>query len=151
MEGNLKSIVACTVSPEDTDGYGHLNNARYSEYFEKGRVDLLESFGLGVDELKKEGVGFWVRSAHIRYISQVSGNSKVVIHSRFMDYSKGAVIRMEQEMVCRGELMASSVTEHFFVKLNGKNPKPIKPLERIIEMLQNKLHPAVNGYSGNSS
>jgi len=40
----------------ELDPYNHLNHATYVQYFEVGRVELLESIGSGLTTLQEQGI-----------------------------------------------------------------------------------------------
>ena len=127
------TIVKCIIHPNHIDDYGHLNNAFYSCYFEKGRIALQKKFGLEDSVLAEKGIGFLVSSATYKYKKQVPANAKVEIHSRFVPYDKGVRIYIDHAMCLNGDIVASARTEHVFVNL--KNNKPIKPLDRLIQKI----------------
>lgn len=51
----------------ECDFYGHVNNATYLNYLEFARMETLESRGIFLPALKKEGVVIIVRELTIRY------------------------------------------------------------------------------------
>ena len=53
----MESVIKCGINPEHEDrNYGHLNNAKYTDYFELGRLALQKQFGISDEELKERGL-----------------------------------------------------------------------------------------------
>ncbi len=127
------AIVKCIINPSHVDDYGHLNNAHYSYYFEKGRIALQEKFGLKDSVLAEKGIGFLVFTATYKYKKQVFANAEVEIHSQFVPYDKGARVYIDHTMYLNRDIVASARTEHVFVNL--KSNKPIRPLDELIQKI----------------
>ncbi len=60
------SITPIVVRSTDLDAYGHVNNARYVEYFEWGRFDWLADTGLGT-QAKPDGSAYVVVNINVAY------------------------------------------------------------------------------------
>lgn len=60
-------IMSLRVYIEDTDIMGIVNHARYINYFERARTDMLHRFGLSLLDLAKEDLYFAIRDLCIRY------------------------------------------------------------------------------------
>lgn len=58
-----------TARTAHTDMMGVVNNARYLEYFEAGRNDLLRNLGMPYTELEKRNVGLPVIEAFAKFIT----------------------------------------------------------------------------------
>ncbi len=54
---------------EDTDAGGVVYYANYLKYFERARTEFLESLGVKISQLAKEGINFVVVKTEIDYIS----------------------------------------------------------------------------------
>jgi len=66
----------------DCDPFGHLNNARYIDYFVNAREDhLRDTYDMDLANYAKEGLG-WVVSGHeIVYVRPANYNERVLIRS----------------------------------------------------------------------
>ncbi|NID15143.1 acyl-CoA thioesterase [Luteibacter yeojuensis] len=66
----------------DCDPFGHLNNARYIDYFINAREDhLRDTYDMDLADYAKEGLG-WVVSGHdIVYVRPANYNERIVIRS----------------------------------------------------------------------
>ncbi len=127
------SITKLRIKKEDFDGYEHLNNAKYPIYFEKARDDLTKKLGVNCKTLLLKNKGFFVKSARYDYLNQISKNDNYLeIHSK-LEYEKGLMLNLQQEMFNQSGLVAKANTECFFVDL--KKGKPIRPLSSLIKKL----------------
>ena len=76
-----------------TDLYQHVNNARYLEFLEEGRWQILEDY-LNVTDFIQQGMMFFVVNINISYKSQARVNDMVVVKSGLYRIgNKSAVIR----------------------------------------------------------
>lgn len=63
-----------------TDLYQHVNNARYLEFLEEGRWQLLEDH-MDLEAFMNKGFRFFVVNINISYLHQVKVNDVIVIKS----------------------------------------------------------------------
>ncbi|RLC04536.1 MAG: thioesterase [Deltaproteobacteria bacterium] len=63
-----------------TDLYQHVNNARYLEFLEEGRWQLIEDH-MNLEEFMNDGFHFFVVNINIAYKSQVKVNDVIRIQS----------------------------------------------------------------------
>ncbi|PIE70183.1 MAG: thioesterase [Deltaproteobacteria bacterium] len=74
------------------DFYGHVNNARYLEFFEEARWDMLEHH-VDLGAWDAEGMGFYVVNINISYRQPVVLGDILIIHSGITHFgTKSAVI-----------------------------------------------------------
>ena len=73
----------------DCDPFGHLNNARYIDYFVNAREDhLRDTYDMDLANYAKEGLG-WVVSGHeIVYVRPANYNERVLIRSSLIAMEK---------------------------------------------------------------
>lgn len=65
------------VRPEDTDGYGHTNNAVYLAWCEKVAWAHSEAVGLGLEEYKKLNRGMAVRKTELQHLAPSFAGDRV--------------------------------------------------------------------------
>lgn len=69
----------------DCDPFGHLNNARYLDYFNNAREDhLKEAYQMDLNELYKKGTGWLAVNHNITYLKPAAFNEKVYIQSSLL-------------------------------------------------------------------
>ncbi len=76
---------AYIVRFSDCDPFGHLNNARYLDYFNNAREDhLKEAYQMDLNELYKKGTGWLAVNHNITYLKPAAFNEKVYIQSSLL-------------------------------------------------------------------
>ncbi len=104
-----------------TDLYQHVNNARYLEFLEEGRWQLLEDH-LDLEEFMQKGFSFFVVNINISYKSQARAGDIIVIRSGLKKIgNRSAVFR--QQILNKGTTAVCVDAEIAFViaDING-NP-----------------------------
>ena len=130
----IVSRITCELSSEDMDENGHLNNARYPIYFEKGRIDLLGEVS-SIESLRERNLGFVsINHSYNHLIPVPSSAIKVDIVSRFGSSSRPVRIPIEQEMFLGNSLVATSGSVYCFVDLESGMPVP--PPEDLIARIR---------------
>ena len=81
----------------ELDGYGHVNNAVYLNYFEYARWNMLEEAGLGTDYFKRHGVFPTVVRVEIDYRESCYLAEDLVIETTLFQFRKRVAI-FEQKL-----------------------------------------------------
>lgn len=94
MEVNKTPQTSYSIRFQDCDPYGHLNNARYLDYFVNAREDHLKGFyGTDIYDLARiEGIGMVVTQNQISYIRSANLNEEVVVQSQIVAYDETSVV-----------------------------------------------------------
>lgn len=94
MEVNKTPQTSYSIRFQDCDPYGHLNNARYLDYFVNAREDHLKGFyGIDIYDLARlEGIGMVVTQNQISYIRSANLNEEVVIQSQIVAFDETSVV-----------------------------------------------------------
>jgi len=80
-------ISSYVIRFNDCDPLGHLNNARYLDYFLNAREDhLRDHYGIDLREWASRGIGFVVSHHEIRYLRPVLYNDRVAIESALIGW-----------------------------------------------------------------
>ena len=66
----------------ELDPYNHLNHAAYVQYFEVGRVELLESLGFSLATMKERGFHLVVTAIETRFLASAGPHDELVIETR---------------------------------------------------------------------
>ena len=120
---------------------GVVNNVRYFEYFEAGRNDFLRKLGLPYADLEKQNVGLPVIEAYAKYISSAKYDDVVTIRT-FLNQIPTVRIKIEYEILCNERTIVTGFTVHSFV--NYEKMKPIRPPEKILEIIKSKFNSVKN-------
>ena len=119
-----------------TDKMGVVNNARYLEYFEAGRNDLLRSIGAPYTELEKLNIGLPVIEALLKFIQPAAYDDVVTVKSSIRSIPT-VRFRIDYEVLKDFKLLAAGYTIHAFIDLSSL--RPIRPPSSFIELLKNEI------------
>jgi acyl-CoA thioester hydrolase len=102
---NKQPQSAYTVRFSDCDLFGHLNNARYLDYFLNAREDHLKDYyQLDLTTYYQQGIGWVVGGHEINYLKPAKYNEQVVIKSSLIKAS-------DQYLLVELEMMDAKQTE----------------------------------------
>jgi acyl-CoA thioester hydrolase len=93
----------------DTDCSGVVYHARYLDYFEWGRTELLRSAGWAYSTLEQEGFALVVTEARVRYLLPAYYDEELMVDSRVVGHS-GARLQIDYELRRGQELLATGAT-----------------------------------------
>ena len=66
----------------EIDGQGRVHNSQYLNYFERGRVEMLRSFGISYKELEKTGLMLVVKTMHVEFHSPAEFDEELELITR---------------------------------------------------------------------
>lgn len=69
----------------ETDKMGNVYHARFLEYFEVARVEMIRSYGLSYQKMEEEGIMLPVISAELEYKSPVFYDEEIIIKVMVFD------------------------------------------------------------------
>lgn len=107
----------------ELDPYDHVNHAMYVTYFEIGRVDALESVGLGLDRLKADGFHFVISKLNVRFRQAARGGEVLAIHTTVSTFGRASTV-WTQEIRRGDELIATAEVTVAVTDAAGKLTRP---------------------------
>lgn len=109
-----------TIRFSDCDLFGHLNNARYLDYFLNAREDhLKDHYQLDLASYYKQGIGWVVGSHEINYLKPAKYNERVVIKSSLIKASEQYLL-VELQMMNVGKTEIKALMWTRFIPINVK-------------------------------
>lgn len=116
-----------TIRFQDCDPFGHLNNARFIDYFINAREDqLIQFYDYDIYKLGKETQCNWVVAKHqIAYLAPVNYREEVRIRTSLIRFAETS-LHMEGQMFRKDGLKLKSIiwTEYRYVSLGTGRPVP---------------------------
>ena len=118
----------------DTDQMKMVYYAKFFEYFEQGRSDLLRDIGMPYGELEQIGYFLPVVEAHAKYLKSARYDDELVVKTILNDMPQ-VRIRIEYELLNNQtkELLTEGYTVHSFI--SAATGKPTRAPERFLELL----------------
>ena len=122
---------------KDVDQMGIVYYARYYEYFEAARTELLKSLGIRVTVIENEGYLLPVITSHCDYKVGANFEDTLVINTIIKDQPRSR-LRIDYEIYRDNsdELLVSGYTLHAFTDKSGK---AVKPPKQLLEILKQNL------------
>jgi YbgC/YbaW family acyl-CoA thioester hydrolase len=120
---NLTPTSFYTIRFGDCDLFGHLNNARYLDYFINAREDhLKQAYNFSINDQYKTGIGWVVGNHEIYYLRPAKYEEQVCIQTTLL---KAASDQLLVEMVMQDEqqLHVKALLWTKFVPINVKTGK----------------------------
>lgn len=107
----------------ETDAQGIAHNANYLVWFEVARVEYLERYAGGYQQLRDRGVEALVLETHVRYLRPARFDDRLLVHARCADV-QGARFRYEYAIERGGVVIADGWTAHATV--DGRTLRPTR-------------------------
>lgn len=122
----------------DTDQMGIIHHAKYFEYFEIARTELLRSLGLPYAELENQGFLLPLISCYCNFKKPIRYDELVRIETT-MEVPTGAKIRLTYKIYNNESnvLQAEGYTEHSWVKKGSL--KPIRPPKIFLDIISKNI------------
>jgi acyl-CoA thioester hydrolase len=136
QEADMISIeTKIRVRYADTDQMKMVYYAKYFEYFESGRSDLLREIGLPYPEIERMGYFLPVIEAHAKYYKAARYDDLIAVKTMLREKPR-ARIRLEYEIhnAETSELLAEGHTVHSFI--NAETQKPTRAPEKFLESIE---------------
>ena len=121
----------------DTDQMRVVHHAKFFEYFELGRSDLIRSLGMGYGELEAKGIFLPVVEALAHYRRPALYDEVITVESFISEVPKVS-LRIEYRVTREHEpeILADGYTIHGF--LNAATNRPTRPPAFFLELLEDK-------------
>ena len=122
---------------KDVDKMGIVYYSRYFEYFEEARTELLDSIGLDVTSIEKEGLELPVIESHCEYLKGAMFEQKLIVKASIKDIPR-AKLKISYNVFQNQskEVLATGYTIHAFIKPTGK---ATRVPNLVLESIKNKI------------
>lgn len=114
-----KSEVQIRVRYAECDAMGLLHHAKYFEYLEVSRTELLRSSGISYREMEEQGFFFVVAKIGIRYRAPIRYDDVVTIHTE-VDRITRTRVDHSYKIINNGVLSTEATSTLACVDRNGK-------------------------------
>ena len=113
------------VTEDLLDDYGHVNNARYLDLFERARWNILEKSGLGREVVKARKIGPVIIEVTVRFSRELLPGEQITILTNSRRKNE-LVFYFDQQMInSSGDIASKAVFTTALFDLNKR--KMIKP------------------------
>lgn len=120
----------------DCDLFGHLNNARYIDYFMNAREDhLSDHYQLSLNEFYQQGISWLVSGHQISYIKPAAYNENVMISSHLIQAGSQSLL-VEMQMLDEQQRKLKALLWTRFVPVNIKTGKKENHTDAFMQFAQ---------------
>ena len=124
----MRHTTTLRVRYADTDKMGIVYYAKYLEYFEVARTEMLRAFGLPYREIEAAGFELPVASASVKYYKGAKYDDEIEVTAEFEPQDSPRVpITYQVRDKVTGDLLADGETTLVFI--NVATGKPSRPPE----------------------
>ena len=117
---------------QDCDPFGHLNNARYIDYFLNARQDHLAEYYDFLTYQPGMQASWVVRSTQIAYLRPVAAMEEVLIRTRLVDFAEISVV-VEGLMLDKDARSLKALIWFDFVYVSLASGRPVKHPQEMID------------------
>jgi len=117
--GATVSSVRHRVPFYETDGMGIVHHANYVRYLELARVVWLDEHDVPYLEVMEQGLHYATTKLEISYHRAARFDDVIEIFT-WIEWARGASLRMAYVLRCKGVTLATAATEHAAVDLSGR-------------------------------
>jgi len=115
----------------ELDPYGHLNHSVYIQFFETGRVELLEQVGLDLESFAERGYRFVVNRINTSFERPVHAGETVTVETEVVELKRASSI-WRQRIVRNGEVLAR---QELRAAITDNNGRPVRVPDDLAETL----------------
>ena len=117
--GATVSSVRHRVPFYETDGMGIVHHANYVRYLELARVVWLDEHDIPYRKVVEQGLHYATTKLEVAY-HRAARFDDVIEISTWIEWARGASLRMAYVLRCEGVTLATGATEHAAVDLSGR-------------------------------
>ncbi len=115
----------------ELDPYGHLNHSAYIQFFETGRIELLEEVGVGLESFAARGYRFVVNRIQTSFDRPVHATETITVETEVVEFRRASSVWRQRlmrgdEVVARQEVRAA---------ITNTEGKPVRVPPDVIEAL----------------
>jgi len=120
-------MLEITVRSSHIDMLGHVNNARYVEFLEWGRVQMAEDHGIDFLGMVEKGIGPAVIRLEINYRQEASMDDILIIDTQAAEIKNDKVGILEQTITNKksGEIICDAVVTFVMFDLQQRKSVPM--------------------------
>ena len=115
----------------ELDPYGHLNHSAYIQFFETGRIELLEHVGMDLESFAARGYRFVVNRIHTSFDRPVHAGDTVTVETEIVELRRASSM-WRQRLVRDGEVVAR---QELRAALTDNDGKPVRAPADLAEAL----------------
>ena len=117
--GASTTTVLHRVAFYETDAMGVVHHSNYVRFFEHARVRWLEEYDQPYTAYMEQGLNFATTHVSVDYQASARFGDELAL-TVWLEWVRGASLRMAYRIECNGTLSATGATEHAAVNSDGR-------------------------------
>ena len=120
----------------ETDQMGYIHHSIYPQYYEMGRISLMDSIGISYKQMEKDGYILPVYTLFTKYFIPLTFDELVTLRTK-VNYLKGVRLSFGYEIYNEaGQKATEGEVVLVFARANGK---PIRPPQIFVDKIKSLL------------
>ena len=120
----------------ETDQMGYIHHSIYAQYFEMGRIDLMNKTGISYKQMEKDGYMLPVYQLQTKYFIPLTFDELITLKT-YVKYLKGVRLAFGYEVYNEaGQLATEGEVVLVFAGADGK---PVRPPKKFVDKIKSLL------------
>ncbi len=115
----------------ELDPYNHVNHSAYVQYFEVGRIEMLEALSFGLEALERAGRQVVVVGIETRFLRPAGPGDELVVETEIREVRR-ATVRWSQRILRGDEVLATQLVDAAMTDADGR---PTRWLPQLLDAL----------------
>ncbi len=120
----------------ETDQMGYIHHSIYAQYYEMGRIDLMDKTGISYKQMEKDGYILPVYTLQSKYFIPLTFDELITLKT-YVKYLKGVRLAFGYEIY--NEAGQKATEGEVVLVFAGANGKPIRPPKKFVEKIESLL------------
>ncbi len=120
----------------ETDQMGYIHHSIYAQYYEMGRIDLMNKIGISYKQMEKDGYILPVYQLQTKYFIPLTFDELVTLKT-YIKYLKGVRLAFGYEIYNEAGQKANE--GEVVLVFAGADGKPIRPPQYFVEKIKSLL------------
>ncbi len=120
----------------ETDQMGYIHHSIYAQYFEMGRLELMNKIGISYKQMEKDGFILPVYTLNTKYFIPLTFDETIRLKT-FVKYLKGVRLAFGYEIY--NENNQKTTEGEVVLVFAGRDGKPIRPPKEFVDKIKTLL------------
>jgi acyl-CoA thioester hydrolase len=120
----------------ETDQMGYIHHSIYAQYYEMGRIDLMEQIGISYKQMEKDGYILPVYHLATKYLIPLTFDELITLKTK-VNYLKGVRLSFGYEIF--NEAGQKATEGEVVLVFAGSDGKPIRPPKQFVDKIMTLL------------
>ncbi len=120
----------------ETDQMGYIHHSIYAQYYEMGRIELMNKIGISYKQMEKDGYILPVYTLFTKYFKPLTFDELITLKT-YVKYLKGVRLAFGYEIF--NESGQKTTEGEVVLVFAGADGKPIRPPQKFVDKIKSLL------------